>query len=75
MYSSYISASVVNQSTSDPNMLLCEFRVMFGDAIYGSMELYPVDYWYQYNVDGFGKIHYNEWDTFWFSGTLDGWSV
>ena len=75
MYSSYISASVVNQSTTDKDILFCELMHVNGSWSFVTLELYPVDYWYEYNVDGFGRTHYNEWDTFWFSGTLDGWSV
>lgn len=72
MYSSLISASLVNQSVTYENMIACELH---GRYAHNTMELFPTDYWYQYNVDGFGKTHYNEWDLFWFEGTLEGWSA
>lgn len=72
MYSSFISASLVNQSITYENMIVCE---LYGRYAYNTMELYPVDYWYQYNVDGFGRTDYNEWDLFWFQGNLERWSV
>lgn len=75
MYSSCISAPRVEVSFNDPAMLICESRFMLGDVLFNNMELYPVDYWYQYNVDGFGEAYYNEWDLFWFEETLRGWSV
>lgn len=73
MYSSSISAPIVNQG--HVNCLVCEVFQPIGSKDFSTMELYPVDYWYEYNVDGFGKTHYNEWDLFWFEGTLEGWSA
>lgn len=75
MYSPMISTSVVNQSTVDKDILFCELTSVNGSWAFTTMELYPVNYWYEYNVDGFGKAYYNEWDLFWFEETLRGWSV
>lgn len=70
MYSSFISAPLVDQSITYENMIVCELH---GRYAYNTMELYPVDYWYQYNVDGFGRTDYNEWDLFWFHSNLSQW--
>lgn len=75
MYSSMISASVVNQSTVDKDTLFCELTSVDGSWAFTTMELYPVNYWYGYNVDGFGQACYNEWDLFWFQRNLERWSV
>lgn len=73
MYSSYISAPVVNVSTVDKDILFCELVCVNRSWTFVTMELYPVDWWYQYNVDGFGKAHYDEWDLFWFHDNLSQW--
>lgn len=75
MYSSYISAPLVCQSIAFDNFIVCEGFGPIRSYAYNTMELHPVDYWYEYNVDGFGKAYYNEWDLFWFEETLRGWSV
>lgn len=43
MYSSFISTSLVNQSTVDKDILFCELH---GRYAYNAMELFPTDYWY-----------------------------
>lgn len=73
MYSSSISSPIVNQGHG--GYLVCEVPQPPGSKDFSTMELYPEDYWYEYNVDGFGRIHFNEWDVFWFQGTLEGWLV
>ena len=73
MYSSNISAPIVEVCSSNSNTLMCIIPYPLGSAFFSGMELYPVDYWYGHNVDGFGKPFYNDWDVFWFSETLATW--
>lgn len=75
MYSSNISAPIVNQTITYEDFLVCEVPQPRGGLEFSTMELYPVDYWYGHNVDGFGKPFYNDWDVFWFSEALATWPV
>jgi hypothetical protein len=75
VYSSSISSPLVSQTETYEGFLVCEVPRPLGCVDFNTMELYPVDYWYEHNVDGFGKPYYSEWDVFWFVGTLEGWSV
>lgn len=74
MYSSSISAPLVTVN-DNPDVLLCETRQPCKIICFTSMELYNVGYWYEYNVEGFGRPHYTDWDLFWFQDNLGQWSV
>ena len=67
MYSSNISSSsaIVETTTG---------QVMCGDRIGLGFELYGVEWWLSYNIDGFGPVYFDEWAKHWFLLNINEWS-
>lgn len=68
MYSHNLSASFVEQSTHDANILLCG-----SDSTSLVFELWSVANWHEYNADSFGRTCWCEWDFVWFRDNLENW--
>lgn len=67
MYSSNISSDQI-ELPAGRAVIWC------GDTIGCTFEVYPVEYWYTFNADCFGRASFTEWDLFWFVSNLETWS-